>query len=152
MIEDSSVKNSIKLGILWTFMILNNNNNFKRFLLFKKKISLFTIIFFLKSIQLLMIDIYTIFISKMNGKFLYFIMNKRIIFNRLKTIKLESRIKIAEWYKNQENFKLLFWKYYDVSNGAVFGKKCSIKRFRESSRMLSLAVSTILINRTDSCQ
>lgn len=43
-----------------------------------------------------MINIYTIFISKMNGKFLYFIMNKRIIFNRLKTIKLESRIKIAE--------------------------------------------------------
>lgn len=60
----------------------------------------------------------------------------------------QCRIKIAGWYKNEENF--IFWKYYDVSKWrGIRGKKCSIKRFRESSRMLSLAVSTILINQTN---
>lgn len=48
-------------------------------------------------------------------------MNKRMIFNKLKTIKikLESKIKITGWY--QENFELFFWKFLR-RYGAVFGK------------------------------
>lgn len=123
------IKDSIKLEILlehwWLYKFLNNSNNFEKIFVWKKPWNKNKSE---KSIN----DWYLLeFLCWMNEKFLYF-----------------CRIKIAGWYKNEENF--IFWKYYDVSKWrGIRGKKCSIKRFRESSRMLSLAVSTILINQTN---